>query len=351
MTVSRVFAICLAVGMLVVADDRCHAQSTDGDESEFIAADAALAVSTSKAERLAYEAKWLPAVKEMERQITIDADRTGIWIEMLKKINTPQSRALLRRLAMGEVKTRNLYDQSQAARSLLACDKTECWMLFSSTNPGVLNSALDAVAGQLVEEKRLEVLKTCSKHSNTSVRFAAVGVLGREAPRWLALDALECIGQALDSIGPTADIDISENRGQFPHRKPEEAAYLQVMFALKEVRVDNQTLHQLAATKTGRGRDVINLALAHRGDSSVRASMLKLAQDPKADLLRAWAVSGLSKIGTPDDVPVLRKIASTDPLTRVIMTCSIPADGDRPYYPVRVSADNAILAIELRTKK
>ena len=69
-------------------------------------------------------------------------------------------------------------------------------------------------------------------------------------------------------------------------------------------------------------------------------------------MFRAWAAMTLEKIGTADDLPMLRKLAKTDPLApQGPLPLPHPPQTLGPTYPVREAATAAIAAIEKKMPK
>jgi HEAT repeat protein len=267
---------------------------------------------------------------------------------VLKRVNSARARTLLRRMAMGELSPGN---ENWAAQALIACDQSEAWTLLASVSPQVLTTVLNALDGQQVTEERLPAIKKLLDSKDPLLSWRAAEVMAAGTSAKLADEAVEAIGRAMTTV-----TDLPGADAPAPHRYRfgtvftlGEQYYSRYLGALACSHVDKQSLRDLANRLQGRARDAVVLALARRGDKSVREAVVKLAQDPQAGLFRAWAVDALSEIGTPDDLPLLRTLAESDPLVREgPLSPPNPVDSLGPTYPVRQAAKDAIRTIENR---
>jgi HEAT repeat protein len=297
------------------------------------------------------------AVQEIERQSDGRNSHFG-WrhtaVRVLKAVNSEKSRALLRRLAIGDLsKGRLNTEQAWAADALVACDRREAWTLLSSSEPFVLTSALSAVEGEPLNQDQMDSLKTCLQHEDKLVSWRAAAVMAGDATGKFAVEAVDAIGQALSAVSDIAgfdEIDLHANRLGTDQTVGEEY-YRSYELALAKVKVDDKVLHELASRQKGRARNAVVLALAQRGDKSVRPQILKIAQDPDAEMFRTWAVHALRDLGTMDDIPLLRNLASTDPLERE----GLLGPPNRLHtrgttFPVREAAKAAIRVLEKKFK-
>ncbi len=89
------------------------------------------------------------------------------------------------------------------------------------------------------------------------------------------------------------------------------------------------------------------LAFRHPLGLQTLAAFLK-SDDQRKGMWRAWAADGLAVIGTEDDVPILKKLAASDPFQRDCGGCVAPPGGQNTYFPVREAAQRAILRIDTR---
>lgn len=355
MTIPKKIVGFLAMGLVAIATfDRCQAQSDGttslGPAESDAPADAELAVKKAETDRADLEAKWAPAVLQISRQIEFDRQNSKssrFWIGMLARINTTQSQDLLRRIAIGKVKTSDPNFETSAATSLISCDNSAGWMLFTSDNPRVLTVVLNAVDGQPIDEVRMQLLRKCINHSDSVVRRSAARVMANAPSGELAHEVVECIGQALAAVADIPNVDKLNVPGVVGIAQTSgEIEYANLMSALVKFRVEGESLRELARQQKGRARDTVILAMAQRGDDSVHESIRKLAQDPDAGMFRAWAACGLEKIGIAEDLGLLKQMAATDVLIRKMNDCFQSGDERADFYPVRHAAERTIRILE-----
>jgi HEAT repeat protein len=297
------------------------------------------------------------AVAEIGKQLE-ERDVDYGWrhnaVRVLKAVNTEKSRALLRRMALGELSGGNPNLAAWAAQALIACDRREAWALLNSTSPEALTTALNAIDGQTVDKEYISLLKKQLGNKNPLVSWRAAEVMAAGASGKLADEAVEAIGQALTAVASLPHVDEPDPKGyRFGTVSTlGEQYYFRYTNALERAHVDNRTLHNLAERLHGRARNTVVLALVRRGDKSVHNEVVMLAQDLQAGLFRAWAARGLGEIGIQDDLPLLRTLAENDPLIRNgPLAPPHPIDSLGPTYPVREAAKGAIHSIEKRERE
>jgi HEAT repeat protein len=226
-------------------------------------------------------------------------------------------------MALGEFGKEN---EAWAARNLIACDPSEASKLLASTNPEALVDAINAMEGQPIDDKLMILLKKCLEYKNDQalqvhheqqVRRRAALIMAAGTSGKLANEAVEAIGEALTAV---ADIPGVDGPPPFGHHGTEstwgEFYHQDYIGALAIAHVEDRAIHDFAKRLQGRAKDAAILALARRGNKSVRKEIVRLAQDAQAGLFRAWAATALGEIGTQDDLPFLRTLADNDPLTR-----------------------------------
>ena len=304
------------------------------------------------------------AVAEMEQRL-VDGDVDFGWrhdvVRVLRAINTEKSRALLRRLALGEFGEENA---GWATTNLLACDQSEAVNLLVSTNPAVLSNALNKMKGHPIDDRLMELLKKCLRFKSEterpllvySVQRQAALLMAAETSEELAKEAVEAIGEALNDVADLPDVDTLTLQSHSTEATWGERYYGGYIHALMTAKVEDSVISDLAKQLEGRAKDVAILALARRGDKSVREEIIRLVQDTEAGLFRAWAARNLGEIGMQDDLPFLHTLVENDPLVRMgaVTLPSSRGPGDVsivPTYPVREAARDAILAIAARANK
>lgn len=289
------------------------------------------------------------AVAEIERRL-VEGEVDFGWrhkaVRVLKAINTEKARAILFRMAMGELGGGNPNQEAWAARALIACEPRQAWPLLASSSHEVQDAVLAALMGQPIEKEYVQLLKPYLESKDVFLHWKAVAVLAREPSGDYADHALDAIGHALAGV---ADLPNGSDRFQWDtYLTVAEWSYERYLSCLVELRVTPEALHKLAQQLQGRARDVVFLALAQRGDTLVHPEMIRLAQDAEADMFRLWATRALEKIGTAADLPLLEKLATTDPCLR-----EMPGRGGgvERRYVVRDAAKVALRAFETRQRE
>ena len=290
------------------------------------------------------------AVAEIGRQLVEREGDFGLQhrsVRVLKGVNSEKSRALLRRMALRKVRTANPNIESWAGRNLIACDRDEAWPLLAATTHHVLTAALNAVDGEPIDEKYMPFLRARLDHENELVRWRVVEVMASEPSGKYASEVIEAVRKALLSVADLPNVDEPYRSILASAMTLGEACYARYVNVLARVKVKNDALQTLAGRIEGRGRDVVVLALARRRDASVHDELVRLAQDPKADLFRAWAATALGEVGTRKDLPLLQRLATSDTLVREgPLPPPHPIHSTGPTHPVRMAAKRAIRMIE-----
>jgi len=130
----------------------------------------------------------------------------------------------------------------------------------------------------------------------------------------------------------------------------DEATYANYIRSLAKMQGADDALREMTPQVRGVVRDAVMIARAERGDESVRSDIRGILSNPQAGAMRVWAARSMARAGTPDDIPFLRRIEESDPLTRVRYFDVGPV-GSREVYPVREAARDAIQVIERRAGK
>jgi hypothetical protein len=285
------------------------------------------------------------AVAEIENQMPKYGKTYIGWghraVLVLKAVNSERSRSLLHRIAMGEFKFGN---EGWAAGALIEIDKSEAWALLASTNSAVLPQVLKIIDGQPIDEKYLASLKKGLANKDPFVRWRITEILVNEPTGKYFNEAIAAIGKTLSEV---------ENMPDFNKPRPGtgltmgESYYSYFFNMFSKQRLDLQVIQNIAKPLKGRARDVLLITLARRGDTSVHDEMIRIAKDPQAEMFRVWAVRTLLLIGTPDDLPLLRSLAESDPLVRSErLRPPNPTDSMGPTYPVRNAAKAAIILLD-----
>ena len=293
------------------------------------------------------------AVIELERRLLKAPDDFGLQhraVRVLKGVNSEQSRVLLRRMALGEVKTANFNIEGWAGRNLIACDRSEAWRLLAATTHDVLADALNAVDGKPIDKKHMPNLRASLFHENEFVRWRAIEVMAAEPSGKYGSEVLKAARKALLSIPGQPNVDQLYRSSLQTGLTVGEASYFRYLRVLTRVQVKDDALHALAEQIKGRGRDVVLLALAGRQVTPAHGELMRMIHDSKAGMFRVWAVTALGQTGSRNDLAMLRSLATSDTLVREgRLSPPHPIDSLGPTYPVRLAAQRAIRMIERRT--
>lgn len=275
------------------------------------------------------------AVGEIERQMierSPDFGRLHQSVRVLKAINSDRAKSLLSRMALGEfeLESRNL--EGWAAQALISCDPNATRAMLSSHSANVLNTAMNGLNGQPIDNELMLLLKNCLQHEDRFVQWHAADVM---AAGESAGEILEAVGQLLTAVEEVQDAEARESY------------YLRYISTLINIKTENEQLLQLLEQQQGLARKTVALALAHRGDQSVREEIIELANASEVGLFRAWAAKALGRIGTAADLPLLRTLAEADPLVRKQTRRGAVVPGQtNGNYPVRKAAEQAVQVLE-----
>ena len=118
-----------------------------------------------------------------------------------------------------------------------------------------------------------------------------------------------------------------------------------IITALAGMKGADASLKDATGRAAGLPRACVVIARAQRGDRSAHDDVVKLLDDAEAGILRVPAARVLGLIGGKEDVPLLERVAKSDPLERKQGGCEEP---QRMCFPVRASAAEAVRTIEKR---
>jgi len=278
-------------------------------------------------------------------------------VMVLERLATPKAKAALIDIALGltaaDLPSLKQWAASSYVRTL--ADKTEARVLLPSDDAGVLNIALLAIQGirldRPIMERLVAVLSRADKEPHTRLMLIRVVGLVMAADPGSEF-AKEKVDAILAAAGLTPDMP---DAGELPVI----LSGIRLTFAeihqgdclncLSRMKNADAPLREAVGRTAGLSRDIACIALAMRGDASMRPEMRRILQDDTAGLLRKWAAEGLGPVGTSQDVPLLKRLAESDPLEREAVHDVGPPDmTGRKVYLVREAAR---LAIELLSKK
>jgi len=276
-------------------------------------------------------------------------------VMVLERLATPKAKAALIDIALGltgaDLPSLKQWAASSYVRTL--ADKTEARVLLPSDDAGVLNIALLAIQGirldRPITERLVAVLSRKDKDPYTRLMLIRVVGLVMAADPGSEF-AKEKVDAILAAAGRTPDMP---DAGELPVI----LSGIRLTFAeihqgdclncLSRMKNADAPLREAVGRTAGLSRDIACIALAMRGDVSMRPEMRRILEDDTAGLLRKWAADGLGHIGTSQDVPLLKRVAESDPLEREAVH-DVGRIRGLKVHPVREAAR---LAVELLSKK
>ncbi len=269
-------------------------------------------------------------------------------IQVLKEIGTSEAQKNLVDIACGRTVVELPSQKRWAASRYIATlkDKSAARKLLPAADMGVQNVALLALKGQEIDKALLGRLKELLASGYLVVRWVAVAVMAEDPGETLAAEKVSAIVTAMADIRllPKRRKDVVTFLGL--DLDDRERTWSRYLGALVKMRGADVPLKKITPQTSGKVQDAVLVARAARGDRTVIADVRKVLQDPKAGMLRVPAARAMGRIGTDADIPLLRRIARTDPLTRQEHQCMPPCT--YTAHPVRRAATHAIAKIEAR---
>jgi hypothetical protein len=274
-------------------------------------------------------------------------------VQVFQRLGTAKARAALLDIALGRTADDLPSSRAWAARAYLEtiADKADARRLLASNEPQVLNSALLAIKGLPVDAPLLKRIGEIVQRKEEypagwmALRLAAADVVSGDARSVLLAERVDLILAVLSDVAKMPERDKVYWPGNMTHA---EAAYARLLLNLVNMPADaGAFLEKACAARRGVERDVLIIARASRGDATVREDIRAILAEEKAGLRRAWAARGLGVIGSAEDLPLLKRLAETDPLARE-MGGEVGPPGFRQakFFPVRNAAKEASQAIE-----
>lgn len=313
-----------------------------------------------------------------------DIDRASLEVrvpEVLARMETPQAMDTLLEMALGRspwaypnhVALHHFLQKATAddARRLLTSDDPEVLLKTLQRSPGIrLDLQLLARLEQLLQAKGSYA------PVNVSLRQRAASVIAKDTNRGIVDKKVAAIVNSVRTVEgmPAADEKFQPN---VPGTLADNM-YSYLISALARIEGSGPELKRAMANDDLSKTVMYCIALARglAGDPEVRSQLRQILQD--AEMLpltnvRLLAVSALGRIGTKDDLPLLQRLSSEDPLECVSVEGVLleAIDGSyinlgkqeftppkrtepswrnvRSVFPVRSSALQAVQSIEART--
>jgi hypothetical protein len=278
-------------------------------------------------------------------------------VQILQRLRTPKARSTLLNIALGR-SAEDLPSMKQwasAAYLRTTQDHADVIKLLGSNEPGVLGNGLRALKGVKVDEallKRLVELTTikvtAEPMSQENVRLLAAAVLAADPRGKFPSQKVNAILAAIKEVADLPHAQKIQWHSSFTYA---ESSYFQYLRCLSEMPGADEILRQATGEAPPLVRDILVIARARRGDATSRKDLQRILDDQQAGIRRAWAVRALGVIGHQNDLPILRKLAASDPLERDRGGDVGPPGRSNTFFPVREAAQEVIRQLESRRGK
>jgi len=274
-------------------------------------------------------------------------------VQILERLATPKARTFLLDIALGKTQGDIASQREWASRAYVETlkDKAEARALLPSGDPGVLGNALRALKGQRIDARILKrlvelmAMKFDEPMAQMGLRWNVADVLASDPGEAFRKEKIEAILRALDEVERMPHAGQIYWPGSLTYA---EACHHRYMQCLGRIAGTDPSLWEYAKKAAPLARDLLVLAMAGRDDPRVREEIHRILRDKGAGIRRAWVADALRTIGKPEDLPILRTLADSDPLERERGGC-VPVPGEKnTYFPVREAARSAIREIEKR---
>ena len=262
---------------------------------------------------------------------------------ILGAIGSDRARQALLGLALGSVKSMQPALLGRAARSLVSSSAgaPEVRSLLASKEERVLSVALLALAGQSLGDRLTRRVCSLLRAESFGVRNAAAKALVEDPNSTLPREKVHALADAIGRAGQLAEAKQRYPRHYYTYAEMEYHVYI---CSLARTEGAMPWMQQACRDASGVTRQALVAARGLAGDHSALADVRMLLQDAEAAMMRAWAAEALGRIGTRDDVPLLTRLAETDPLVRE----NPSGPPDRKRFLVREMARHALSQIQER---
>ena len=188
-------------------------------------------------------------------------------------------------------------------------------LLHLSDNRDFVGRVLNALPGVPIDPELWEQLKSFVQSNDYYIRFGAARVMGAAPTAAFAKEKVAAIVKSLQTVKqlPGAHERFQYDRlGTFADN-----LYEELIRALIKMKEADEPLQEVMDKLTGKPRSCLIIARANRGDVSVKGELRDILTQPalvERTTMRLYAVRALERIGTDDDLPLLRQLAETDPV-------------------------------------
>lgn len=268
-------------------------------------------------------------------------------IEVLKEIKSEKAQQALLEIALGKHSVDN--NGNRYAAGCYVKNGGDAEKLLESENSLILEDAFRALKGHRVDINLLEHLRRAMQSQNPYLCMQAADVMGADPNDEYVQEKIATIITTMEKVEEIQDVN-----KPFPNPMAlgtiGDHIYASFIDAMAKMPKADEYLEQATDKVKGKSRWSVIIARANRGDTRVKSEIYKIINDPTAGSMRAYAVHSMDEIGTPEDLPMLQKLAASDPLEVEVSSDLISKDGKkmRKYYPVRTRAEFAIKCIETK---
>ena len=267
-------------------------------------------------------------------------------VRALEALGSEKARQALLDTALGrgpDINTRPHAGPAARAYVSTASNKSDARKLLASEADSVVWIGLDGLRGSSVDEALLGKLGSYLRSDHLSLRLISARVLTEDST---TAHAAKKVRLALESLATARDVKEPDRiwwPGSLTHA---EGLHHALVDCLSKMRGVDKVLRDATPQLKGVTRTCVLIARAQRGDATVKRELTRDITNPELGIVRAWAVRTFETIGSAEDLPMLRRLAKSDPLQRKQGGCLEP---DKLIFPVRRAAAQAVRHVEQRT--
>lgn len=266
-------------------------------------------------------------------------------IKALGLINSPRSRKALLDLALGTNKSSLPWIRGAAREYVKTLtDKSEARQLLVSADTAVLQQAAVGLNGVAIDKEMIDRLVELMKSPDRHLRLLVVYVFANDPGGLFTSRKVAAIVQGIPDIATMDKADGVAWPSNYTNAESHYRTYINGLATMVNAAKPIQDQIALAPAGGLTWRCLV-LSRGLGGDAKVRPEARKILADSKAGLFRAWAAEAMGKIGTADDLPLLRQVAKKDPMQRERGGCLAPINKDI-VYPVREVAQAVIKTLQ-----
>lgn len=240
--------------------------------------------------------------------------RNTIIIRALQHIGSDEAKAALLHLALTDDPTTTILE-GRAAQAYVALTKdvAEIVKLLPGPEEAVKQVALAALKGASLDHDGAQAVASCTRSTTPlthKLLAAALAGPGSAETAEAKVDALLASATRLHELERG---DRPAYGSRWTEREEVVASYLAALAQMGEA---EPILRRRRQTATAAQRELLVVVLAMRGARDIREPLLQVIQTTRDGFIRASAVEALGRVATKEDVPLLKKLASSDPFLR-----------------------------------